>query len=248
MSVRSFGSAPLPSSSSSSSSSNVGAAAAAAAAAAGASQPAISDQMLPVLIHPAQLVFYLNNPTSHKQILTIYNPYSIPLQFSIQATAPKSYVVRPSSGLLRPDSRIDVIIRLADPQGMSLADSQADRFKVNLSSATQGVVVGKHVFNSTIMPVEPVAANGKGNGVELMDTKSTGDLSRRNFSNIFTSHVIQAILFALALFVLGSPVGANFGLNSETSLFLFTFAQQYHYAAAFLLGMLTMAFIQADRR
>ena len=39
------------------------------------------DDRLPVFVFPTSLTFYSNDQSSHKQVLTLYNPYEFVLKF-----------------------------------------------------------------------------------------------------------------------------------------------------------------------
>jgi len=41
---------------------------------------------LPVFVFPTSLTFYSDDQASHKQVLTLYNPYEFPLKFKGKAT------------------------------------------------------------------------------------------------------------------------------------------------------------------
>lgn len=43
--------------------------------------PQKSDGKLPVFVFPSSLNFYSDDQSSHKQVLTLYNPYEFPLKF-----------------------------------------------------------------------------------------------------------------------------------------------------------------------
>lgn len=44
-------------------------------------QPELVEGSLPVFVFPTELVFYADEQTSHKQVLTLYNPYEFALKF-----------------------------------------------------------------------------------------------------------------------------------------------------------------------
>ena len=41
----------------------------------------LADGKLPVFVFPTTLSFYSDDQSSHKQVLTLYNPYEFPLKF-----------------------------------------------------------------------------------------------------------------------------------------------------------------------
>jgi len=69
------------------------------------------QQLLPVFVFPNQLTFYLRDPQSHRQIMTIYNPYDFPVSYEVLSTAPNNYSVQEPQGVLKPRCCIDIAIR-----------------------------------------------------------------------------------------------------------------------------------------
>lgn len=47
-------------------------------------QPELVEGSLPVFVFPTELIFYADDQTSHKQVLTLYNPYEFALKFKGQ--------------------------------------------------------------------------------------------------------------------------------------------------------------------
>lgn len=45
------------------------------------SQLSVTPKKLPVFVFPQSITFYLDDQTTHKQILTLYNPYDFPVKF-----------------------------------------------------------------------------------------------------------------------------------------------------------------------
>ena len=43
--------------------------------------PVGPDEILPVFLFPTELVFYAGQRSTHKRVLTLYNPYNFPLRF-----------------------------------------------------------------------------------------------------------------------------------------------------------------------
>lgn len=41
----------------------------------------LADGKLPVFVFPTSLTFYSDDQASHKQVVTVYNPYEFPLKF-----------------------------------------------------------------------------------------------------------------------------------------------------------------------
>jgi hypothetical protein len=45
------------------------------------SQLSVTPRKLPVFVFPQNITFYLDDQSTHKQILTLYNPYDFPVKF-----------------------------------------------------------------------------------------------------------------------------------------------------------------------
>lgn len=57
-------------------------------------QPELVEGSLPVFVFPTELVFYADDQTSHKQVLTLYNPYEFALKFKGQSSGEQRCVLR----------------------------------------------------------------------------------------------------------------------------------------------------------
>lgn len=49
-----------------------------------------AEEALPVFVFPSALVFTVSDPASHKQLLTLYNPYDFPIQYQGSSSLPLS--------------------------------------------------------------------------------------------------------------------------------------------------------------
>ena len=45
--------------------------------------PSILDGKVPVFVFPVQLDFYFEDQTTHKRVVTIYNPYEFDVTFKV---------------------------------------------------------------------------------------------------------------------------------------------------------------------
>lgn len=45
------------------------------------SQLAATPRKLPVFVFPQNIIFFLDDQSTHKQVLTLYNPYDFPIRF-----------------------------------------------------------------------------------------------------------------------------------------------------------------------
>jgi len=90
-------------------------------------------------VHPGDLAFVLNDKNTHKQLLTIYNPYDKPMSFGVFCTAFKLYSVKPTSGQIRPSSSLDVVVRLNLAEASQVGtEAKEDKFLIEIRDDRQG--------------------------------------------------------------------------------------------------------------
>ncbi|XP_074555148.1 motile sperm domain-containing protein 1-like [Halichoeres trimaculatus] len=69
---------------------------------------------LPVFLFPSELLFHSAETSSHRRVLTLYNPYNFNLSFKMFCTAPSLYRVVESEGSVRAKSCVDLVVRHLD--------------------------------------------------------------------------------------------------------------------------------------
>ncbi|CAJ0918246.1 unnamed protein product [Ranitomeya imitator] len=74
-------------------------------------QPELVEGNLPVFVFPTELIFYADDQTTHKQVLTLYNPYEFALKFKGPAVTSRSHDRDVTKGpsrtaSLEPDRRV----------------------------------------------------------------------------------------------------------------------------------------------
>ncbi|XP_063681615.1 motile sperm domain-containing protein 1-like isoform X3 [Bolinopsis microptera] len=115
------------------------------------SQGSDDDGTLPVFISPTELKYYTDDISSHKQVVTIYNPYSYTLKYKVLCTAPRKYHVIESEGLIKSHCRIDVVIRHKEP----LDESTLDKFQIQLFDNGSSAIRGHKQVISHVLPRKP---------------------------------------------------------------------------------------------
>ncbi|TKC48770.1 hypothetical protein EI555_019590, partial [Monodon monoceros] len=106
-------------------------------------------------------VFRADQRSGSRQLLTLYNPTGAALRFRVLCTAPAKYTVFDAEGYVKPQSRIDIVIRHVAPNP-SHYDVQ-DRFRIELSEeGTDGRVVGRKDITSVLRaPAYPLELQGQ---------------------------------------------------------------------------------------
>jgi len=98
--------------------------------------------------------YYADDISTHKQVVTIYNPYGYTLKYKVLCTAPRKYHVIESEGLIKSHCRIDVVIRHKEP----LEETTIDKFQIQLFDHGSSTIRGHKQVISQVLPGKPKAA------------------------------------------------------------------------------------------
>lgn len=111
-----------------------------------------ADAKLPLFVFPTSLYFYSDDPTSHRQLLTVYNPYNFPLKYKVLCTSPKKYRVVDADGTIKPRCCIDIYVKHRDA---SVNNEHAhDKFRLQVSQLGHSTVVGRKDIVSVVLPTK----------------------------------------------------------------------------------------------
>ncbi|XP_051505629.1 motile sperm domain-containing protein 1-like isoform X1 [Myxocyprinus asiaticus] len=113
-------------------------------------QPDLVEGSLPVFVFPTELVFYAGEQASHKQVLTLYNPYEFALKFKVLCTAPNKYAVVDATGAVKPQCCVDIVIRHRDVQACHYG--VIDKFRLQVSEQSQRKALGGKEVMATLLP------------------------------------------------------------------------------------------------
>ncbi|GFG31196.1 hypothetical protein Cfor_07617 [Coptotermes formosanus] len=114
-------------------------------------QPGIVQ--VPVFVYPSPITFYLEDQSTHKQVLTLYNPYDFPIRFRVLCTAPNKYTVVDPEGSIRPKFCVDIVVRhsAVSPANCNITD----KFRIHLQNHTTKQLIGKQDVAATLLPGKP---------------------------------------------------------------------------------------------
>ncbi|XP_030266928.1 motile sperm domain-containing protein 1-like [Sparus aurata] len=97
---------------------------------------------LPVFVFPSELLFYSEQRSSHRRVITVYNPYSFSLSFKMLCTAPSLYRVVEAEGSVRAKSCVDLVVRHLDVSPRNVG--RRDRFRLEVKGG--GQVGGREIW------------------------------------------------------------------------------------------------------
>jgi len=108
----------------------------------------------PVFVFPGSIDFYLEDQTTHKKIITIYNPYDHDITFKVLCNNPKKYAVVEPEGRIAAQKCTDIVVRhvAVSPS----AAQQTDKFRIHIfDESSPGELVGKRDILATLHPGVP---------------------------------------------------------------------------------------------
>ncbi|XP_060126357.1 motile sperm domain-containing protein 1 isoform X1 [Zootoca vivipara] len=113
-------------------------------------QPELVGGNLPVFLFPTELIFYADDQSTHKQVLTLYNPYEFALKFKVLCTTPNKYVVVDAAGAVKPQCCVDIVIRHRDVRPCHYG--VIDKFRLQVSEQSQRKALGRKEVVATLLP------------------------------------------------------------------------------------------------
>ncbi|MEE6496684.1 hypothetical protein FKM82_002457 [Ascaphus truei] len=113
-------------------------------------QPELVEGNLPVFVFPTELIFYADDQSTHKQVLTLYNPYEFALKFKVLCTSPNRYAVVDAAGAVKPQCCVDIVIRHKDVRASHFG--VIDKFRLQVSEQSQRKALGRKEVIATLLP------------------------------------------------------------------------------------------------
>jgi len=105
---------------------------------------------LPVFVFPSSVNFYAEDSSSHKQVVTLYNPYEFLVKFKVLSTAPWKYRIIDPEGSIKPHCCVDIVIRhnLIEPSNFHVTD----KFRFQMIEYDSLHILGKKDLVVTLLP------------------------------------------------------------------------------------------------
>lgn len=126
-----------------------------AGTAAGPAPSSIMEGKIPVFVFPVQLDFYYEDQTTHKRVVTIYNPYEFDVTFKVLCNNPKKYAVVDPEGRISGQKCVDIVIRhvAVSPQTVETTD----KFRIHMFEEGTNEILGKKDILAVLHPGLPEA-------------------------------------------------------------------------------------------
>ncbi|KAB7502192.1 Motile sperm domain-containing protein 1 [Armadillidium nasatum] len=112
---------------------------------------------IPVFVIPTSLSFSVQDETTHKQVLTLFNPCQFDVLLS---TAPNKYEITDSSGFLKAGFKIDIVVRHSYPIESNVG--ARDKLRVEMRMNGNPSLIGKRDISLTLVKELPRAEASRG--------------------------------------------------------------------------------------
>jgi len=113
----------------------------------------------PVFVFPGALDFYLEDQTTHKRVLTIYNPFDVDIFFKVLCNNPKKYAVVEPEGRILGQKCTDIVVRHVAVSPAAV--QQTDKFRIHIYDEGSSEVAGKRDVLATLHPGSPDPGESK---------------------------------------------------------------------------------------
>lgn len=111
--------------------------------------PLATPRKLPVFVFPQSITFFLDNQDTHKQVLTLYNPYDFPVKFKVLCTAPNKYKVVDPEGTIKARCCVDIVIRHT---ALLMSNCNViDKFRIHMQEHPTKQAIGKRDVEAKLL-------------------------------------------------------------------------------------------------
>ncbi|EDO30843.1 predicted protein [Nematostella vectensis] len=203
-----------------------------------------TDGSLPVFVFPDALTFYQDDQSSHKQVLTVYNPYEFTLKFKVLCTAPSRYLVVEAEGIIKPRCCVDIVIRHT---AVKTTDPNIqDKFKLHVFKQGTNKLLGQKEVLSVLLhskSAQQDKSTRRGSSPRRSPRKVSfhESVSYQGVDTTYTPSVWVVLLAVGCIAALMLPLEGE-SSSSRLPHYLFLSVNQ-KLIAAFILGLVTMALL-----
>lgn len=113
------------------------------------------ESLVPVFVFPHSLSFHLSDQSTHKQVLTLYNPYDFPVRFQVLCSSKDKhkYTVVDPEGSIQSHCCVDIVIRHNAVTNQNVG--QTDKFRIQMFQYSSNKVIGKKDVKAELLAEEP---------------------------------------------------------------------------------------------
>jgi hypothetical protein len=213
---------------------------------------------LPFFCSSNSLFFYLDDPSTFSQVLTLYNPYDFIVRYKVLCTAPTKYSIAEPQGEIRAQHSVDTIVRLLDSSSSSTNQNVVHKIRIQFFDRRKSQdLIGKRDVVCSILSYKPLEQNfDEEHGITGTLTRNRANTTTTTITTNSipaTQHetrdplviIVLAILGAICAFILVLPTIPD-NENSLTTRIpsYLHMTTNSKIIASYILGLLTVVFIR----
>ncbi|XP_072398521.1 motile sperm domain-containing protein 1-like [Diabrotica undecimpunctata] len=209
----------------------------------------LNIQKIPVFVFPNSLKFYLSTKSTHKQLLTLYNPYDFPVRFKVLSTSPNKYAVIDPEGSIGPQMLVDIVIRHTAPIISNC--NVVDKFRISMQDHATKQLLGKRDIEALLMPGERDNISNDGDFQNLPHSdRSTTDEQRMYMTNRTlpainsTNYILSIVIGLVCVITMLLPTQEETPKPSSIPAH-FHISVNFKLVLAYVLGLVTMVIFRA---
>lgn len=209
------------------------------------------ESKIPVFVFPNSVNFVLEDKSTHKQVLSIYNPYDYTIKYRVLSTAPEKYIVSTPEGTIPSHYRADVVIRHNDVKPINC--DVVDKFRVQMQDKVNRKIIGKQdvtaILKSQIHDSHsstPERDNFQMIPAAIGQSMKTSVLpTSHNHEDIVTSSSPNYVILTIALVCIGGLFLPTEKEDTPESKFQVSVGLKLVFS--YVLGLVTMVILRAGR-
>lgn len=215
----------------------------------------LGDSKLPVFATPNQVTFYLDDPSQHKQMLTLYNPYDFAIKFRVLCTAPSKYVVANAEGILKARCFIYIFIKHSAPVPPNC--DVVDKFRIQMYEHGRRILLGKKDIPATLLkglpPKTDSASADKEHFEQLMTTSSSSGQQQHSMTPFLSRSAVRGnagphiVIIIAAIVSFAGLMLPTDGMDNDSQLPSYMhLSLNQKLICAYTLGLVTMVLLRTQ--
>ncbi|XP_046437729.1 motile sperm domain-containing protein 1-like [Daphnia pulex] len=214
---------------------------------------------LPVFVFPSSLNFFADESSSHKQMVTVYNPYDFVVNFKVLCNAPHKYQIGDPEGSIKPHCCMDIVIRHISI--LPTCYHVTDKFRIQMNEHNSRQLLGKKDIPVILLPGKstgisdstatsldnfrqfstdvPSASSSDSSSSTMQIQASSNSLGKLGYQNAGPNYIaiVVAVVCIIALML---PSNEAEGGSSSSVWSMFHLSSQQKLVFAYSLGLVTM--------
>ncbi|KAK0182299.1 hypothetical protein PV327_000451 [Microctonus hyperodae] len=139
-----------------------------------------TPRKFPVFVFPQSITFYLDDQSTHKQVLTLYNPYEFPVKFKVLSTAPNKYKVVDPEGTIKSRCCVDIVVR--HNALVSANCNVIDKFRIQMEEYPTKQVIGRRDVEAKLLAATGELGRGTPDPDMFQQLPNNEDKQQKSYS------------------------------------------------------------------